>query len=429
MSSRLVRHDFPADQPRSTLYHVSVDGERIDVLHTGVAAFVSFGIHGPVQLEITVDAAFVSAIVRPLSRGIACEVEGQAIRFTIERPQNLCVEIAGLPELFVYVSAPVPSPSGSHVHCFAGGRLHDCGEIELRSGESVYLEPGAVLRGCIRAIDASDIRIAGPGVLDARPYRGTKRRSILLERCSRVAIDDIVMIEPPSWMIVLGACDDVSIRNVRQIGEVMSSDGIDVCGSTNVRIMGCCLRNNDDCIAIKALEHQQGRCSWARDVRNIRVSGCMLWNARCGNATEIGYELCTDLVEDIRFEDIDVLAVQGHGAPLAIHNGDRATVRNITWRDIRVEHCFDKLIDFRVVDSRYSTDRERGRIRDVLLQNVSIALTVPMKGHSTAIIGGFASDQPVENVTFDNVFLGGRHVLGPDDLCLFMRNVRHIEFR
>ncbi len=47
------------------------------------------------------------------------------------------------------------------------------------------------------------------------------------------------------------------------------------------------------------------------------VSGCMFYNTHGGSAMEIGYETITDHIRNIRFEDIDVLAVHQFGSVLA----------------------------------------------------------------------------------------------------------------
>jgi len=79
-----------------------------------------------------------------------------------------------------------------------------------------------------------------------------------------------------------------------------------------------------------------------------------------GQAMEIGHELRTASVRDIRFRDCDVLAVHGHGGVFGIHNADRATVSDVLYENIRVEHHYEKLVDFRIVKSRWSKDDQRG---------------------------------------------------------------------
>ena len=235
------------------------------------------------------------------------------------------------------------------------------------------------------------------------------------------------MIEPTSWMLVIGCCRDVRVRNLKQIGSCISSDGIDICGSTDVIVEDCCLRNEDDNIAIKSL-NTKGRHSWRGDVENIRVRRCLLLNGQCGNAMEIGYELSADRVSDIVFEDVDVIAAHGEGAVFSIHNGDRALVENVLWENIRVEHYWDKLVDIRVVNSRYSQDTGRGAIRGVRLKNIHVTHSEFNPGCSVSLISGFNSCHPVEDVVFEDFHLNGDKVLDGDQLELHTRNASGIRF-
>ena len=83
-----------------------------------------------------------------------------------------------------------------------------------------------------------------------------------------------------------------------------------------MRIRNCFIRTKDDCIAIKSTGDEL-----RRGTRNIDVADCVFWNAEWGNALEIGFELRTDEIRDIVFEDCDVIHVED-GAVFSIHNGD-----------------------------------------------------------------------------------------------------------
>jgi len=143
---------------------------------------------------------------------------------------------------------------------------------------------------------------------------------------------------------------------------------------------------------------------------------------------EIGYETSTDHIRNIRFEDIDVLAVHEFGAVFGIHNGDRAMVENVVWDNIRVEHHFDTLIDFRVLHSRWNVDAKRGGVRNITLRNIKAVQSPFNAGYTVSIISGFNAAHPVTDVTFENFELGGRLILNADDLDLVTRNAHGITF-
>jgi polygalacturonase len=419
-------------QPKSQLYRVWVNDQSVEVFHTNVADFVAFECGGTMRIAVEATQSFSEVWLRPLSRGLKPVIEGDRVHFEIDRGQNLCLDIPGQNPLFIYANPPVfnrPDANDPKVHFFKAGQIYEVGEIELKSGETLYIEAGAVVKACVRAWEADNIRICGQGILHGGAGSGKHTRFVVLERCTNVLIEDIIMIEPKSWMLILGACRGVRIRNLKQIGEVMSSDGIDICGSKDVVIEGCCLRNNDDNVVIKALHIKGSRFSWEEDVENIRVRDCVFWNAPCGNAMEIGYELRTTRVSDVVFENIDVLCVHGQGAAFSIHNGDRAVVENVRWENIRVEHHWDKLVDFRVVNSRYSKDLERGRIRNIVLKNIRAIRSHFNEGCTISLISGFDSTKPVEGIVFEDIYFNEKKITTADELDLHLRNVRDLTFR
>lgn len=437
MNSTLLEldiYDWPAQLERSRHFSVTLNGQNVPVCATGVAAFLVVAFEGTVEFEVTVESPVKNARLRPLSRDIGVQVEGCTVRFALERPDNFSLEIDGLVPLFIFANAietARPDADDPRVHFFAAGQTHQVGELEIESGETVYIEGGAVVRGAIMAADATDITIRGHGVLDGSVWKHNDdaHRSIQWEKCADVLLEDIVMIQPSMWMATAALCDRVHIRNLKQIGECVSSDGIDIVGSQNVLIENCFLRNNDDCIAVKSHfgHHAHARYEdWRRDVRDVEVRNCVFLNAQAGNVMEIGFELQANSISDITFRDIDVLSGHGEGGVFTIHNGDNATVSRILWEDIRVEHFYDKLVDFRILNSRWSgADTSRGQIRDVHLKNIRVAEDIY---NSPSLIGGYDENRTVEGVVFEDFFIGDKAILGADDLHLFHKHAKDIRF-
>ncbi|HSI07802.1 MAG TPA: glycosyl hydrolase family 28 protein [Rariglobus sp.] len=425
--------NYPEAQPRSSSYELWVNGEKVDALHAGKADFAVFECSGSVELFIVADIKADGAVIKPLRRALSPQIDGRSIRFQIEGPQFLCLDVPGLKPLFIYANPPEtekPAPSDPGVRYYAAGRIYEEGEISLRSGETLYIEAGAVVRGNVCCSHANNVSIRGRGVLDGSFYnfeKGERQSSILFDHCTHIDVADIVMIEPTGWMLVFGSCNNAHVNGLKQIGSVISSDGIDICGSSNVLIENCCLRNDDDNIAIKAVSYMENS-GWTQDVKNIRVRKCVLLNGLPGNAMEIGYELQTSRISDVIFEDIDVINAHGEGGVFSIHNGDRAIVENIRWENIHVEHYWDKLIDFRVVFSRYNKDAKRGCIRNIHLKNIRVTHAYFNPGCSVSLISGFSADQPVQNITLEDFYLNDKKVLCADDLELHTRNVENIRF-
>jgi hypothetical protein len=402
------------------------------VYHTAVADFLAATCDGPATVEVLVAGEVSQAVVRPVSRGLVPTVTGQRITFTLERTGNLCLDVAGQLPLFVYLNPPereVPSPEDPTVHYFRAGRVYEAGEIILAAGETLYIEGGAVVRGVVRGIEAHGVRVCGRGILDGG-WCTQSRMMIVLEGCEAARIEDIIMIHPTGWMVVLGACRDVTVSNLKQIGEVMCSDGIDIVGSSDVLIEGCCLRNNDDCVVVKALTYADRptgtRLDWRRDVKNVMVRDCLFANAEGGNAMEIGFELRTESVSGITFRNIDVLSVHRHGAVFSIHNGDQAVVHDVLFEDIRIEHCYDKFIDFRILSSRYSHAPGQGQIRDITLRRIHWQRTPFNIGYTVSLMGGYNAEHRVERIRLEEVTLDGVTIRNLDELDLHTRHANAI---
>ena len=425
--------NFPKAQPRSSLFELWANGEKVDALQADKADFAVFECAGPVEILVGLKFDGTGALVKPLRRAITPQIDGHSVRFHIDGPQCLCLDVPGLKPFFIYANAPEtnkPAPDAPGVRYFAAGRIHEAGEIVLKTGETLYIEAGAVVRGNVYSTRASHVSVRGRGVLDGSFYdfaKGERKHSILFDHCTDLHVADIVMIEPSSWMLVFGNCRDVHVDGLKQIGSVLSSDGIDICGTSNVLIENCCLRNDDDNIAIKAGTFSKIR-NWRNDVTNVRVHKCVFLNGQPGNAMEIGYELRAGRVSDVVFEDIDVINAHGEGAVFSIHNGDSAIVENVRWENIHVEHYWDKLVDFRVVFSRYNKDAKRGIIRNIHLKNIHITHSVFNPGCSVSLISGFSADQPVHNITLEDFYLNDKKVLSADDLELHTRNTENIRF-
>ena len=254
--SQVIAYPFPAGLPPPNRFHVTVDGQPVFTHAAEVADFAMFAIRGPVQVTVACEQPVTSAIVRPRSRNIVPQWEGKTVRFTVDGPGQLSVEVNGQirPALLLFIDPPEespPPPDAPKVVRFAGGQVHEAGEIRLADDQTLYLEPGAVVRGTVRAVGANRIRILGRGIFDARP-RTTKTQFLDFRDCSQVELRDVLVLGSYGWTIVPWNCRDVRLTNVKVFSWRDNDDGLDICSSQNVTVDRCFFRTKDDCIAIKA---------------------------------------------------------------------------------------------------------------------------------------------------------------------------------
>jgi len=422
--------------------------------------FVCFGADGPVDLEIVCAEAVTGVVVRPLARGIHPAFDGRLVRFAVDGAGPLSVEIDGAirGSLLLFVDAPEvaePAPRAAGVRYFEGGLVHQASEIQLRDGESVYLAPGSVVHGTIRAKNANGLRVFGPGILDARP-RTTKTQFVILDSCQNVELRDVLVLGAFGWALVPHLCENVRLTNVKVLSWRDNDDGLDICSSRGVTVDSCFFRTKDDCIAIKA---PLGDGSSRFDMADVLVRNSVLWNAQWGNAMEIGFELRTASVRDIVWRNCDIIRVET-GSIFSIHNGDRARVENILFEDIRVGDSRDALVDLRVGLSIYSEDcpqryhrrnpgriptgagqwvpldllsedelagilANRGSIHGVEFRDIQLLETTPPR----ARVVGFGDPGTVSGIRFESIYHRGTRITDTEALNLTVETAAEVVVR
>lgn len=437
-SGEIQVYNYPRICPKNNDFKLKANGRDIFVYNTSAEPFAAFSASGMVHIEVETTNANPNIAISPKKLGIVPRFDGNKISFDLPSGTNVVLAIESKPILFIYankMAENIPSPTAQGVYYFKAGQVYEVGELRLKDNETLYIEGGAVVRGCVKATSAKNVRIAGQGILDGGYYKnsGESRRSIILEDCRNSVIQDIIMIEPTSWMIMLGICDQVTVSNVKEIGEVASSDGCDIVGSKRIRVENCFFRNGDDCIAIKSLDlrpfGKSATLDYAADVEEIEITGSSFMAFLGGQALEIGHEIRTNKVSNVRFRDCDILGVHRYGAAFGIHNADRALITDILYENIRVEHHYNKLLEFRVIESRWGKDTERGQIRNVTFRNIDVFISVYNPGYSLSIIGGLDSKHTVENVSFENFRMNGKPVTNADEMDLYCKQAKNVTFK
>ncbi|MCL1888244.1 MAG: glycosyl hydrolase family 28 protein, partial [Kiritimatiellaeota bacterium] len=350
----------PGCLPRAEGVRVYVGETEVEVLRTRETMFVCARVNAPAVARVVAETDLGEVALLPSRHGLAASPacrepgnsgapDGRAVSFPVEPGRHVLTRIQNQPLPLFFYALPPETPDTRATYHFKAGQSYEVGELRLRDNESVYIEHGAVLRGRIVAEHARGIKIGGQGILDNSWYklRGERVRSIYLFDCKDVVIEDILMVNPTSWMVHLAGCENVHVRRLREIGECVGSDGVDVVGSRNVLIEDCFFRNNDDCVVVKHMPPNRDAAleKFMKPVRGVMARHCAFFNAGAGNVIEIGHELVCDEVSGIVFRDIDVLRKDGNGAVFSIHAGDQALVRDVLFEDIRVEHYWDKLVD------------------------------------------------------------------------------------
>ena len=445
----------------SQAFKVQINNKEIPVYDVPVAAVAQFNFEEASQVTVKANYDVKWADVRPLSLGIKPSFDSNEVRFTIDKPCKMSVELNRDPAvspLFLFADPPeegVPKVDSPDTIYFGPNKVHEAGVIRVESGQTVYIDEGAVVEGCVLAENAEGIRVAGRGVLDGtriNEWRGERRQRLLqFQDCRGVEVEGVTVVNSQTWQIVPINCDRVDVRNVKVVSDNGSDDGVDVVRSRSVNVDDCFIRTKDDCVAIKALWDYPPE----NGVEKVRVSHSVFWNALWGNGLEIGFELRANRLRDIVFEDCDVIHVE-RGAVFSIHNGDFATVEDVRYEDVRVEDARHKLFDLAIFLSQYSLDSpkdpeevkrrylhgawdgvlsvpedkkefhatNRGRIRNIQFKDIAV-----VDGPSPfSIIHGYDGKRLVENVSFENLTIHGQQIKNAEQGRFTVENARNIKF-
>jgi hypothetical protein len=436
-------------------YRVKVNGKPVSVYDTPIASYAVFDFSGKIDVEVTTmyDVRWVD--IRPLRTGLKAEyLTDSSFRFSMDAPANLSLELNGRirqQPLFIFSGKPEkekPLRTDKNVVWFEGGKQYKDVKLELQDNQTVYIEGGAVVQGYISAQGKKNIHICGRGILDGsfnNTPEGGYHRGINLEDCENITIRDVILHNGTSWQIAIFHCNQAEISGVRIVSESGSDDGMDIFRCTNVLVDGVFAHTKDDCIAIKS----GGDYPASYPTDNIVVRNCVFWNSIWGNAVEIGFELFSNEVKNIRFENIDIIHVED-GAAMSIHNAGQSHVQDVVFEDIRVEDARQKLFDIAIFLSQYSPDANRdpeylknnylhgawdgvqkipigkeethrqfrGTISHIEFKNIQVVGgSLPF-----SIFHGFDAEKNISGITIENLTYLGRRLLTTEDARIRLQN-------
>jgi hypothetical protein len=490
LTPKVVTYDAPPDMKCAPDFEVKVNGEDVFVYDSPVAPYATFSFSGNISVEVTaipgvafgeeqtyttwgktimakpLEGDIEEVDIRPKRFDIRSSLNGNTISFDLDRPCNLSIEINKnlTRPLFLFASPleeDAPAPDAEGIRYFEGGKVHHVGTINLKDNETIYIAGGAVVVGSINGENVRNARVIARGILDGSDEDEVKAPLVNMRNCENIEIEGLTILNNRGWTVVPNQCQNIRFINMKQIAWNNNSDGIDICGCQDVTIDGCFLRNNDDCIPIKANRRNENN-----DVSDVKVINSVFWNANGGNALEIGFELRTDSIKDIFWKNCDIIHVE-NGAVFSVHNGDRAIVENIIFEDIWIEDAQDELIDLCIGLSIYSEDvpweysrsnperrripdefkaqpgtnnagvwlklsREemekrianRGQIRNIHFRNIHVT----GNHFPTSIIQGYDNQHPVENITIEGLWIHSRQILDPEDGHFHIEKAKNIEF-
>ncbi len=400
--------------------------------------------------------------VYPRSTAVAIHKEGAMVTLEARAPFRSEVRRVGLPPVFVFITAPNANPDGPGVHRVSGADVdatgtalaspaiqaqldaarpgdtvlvpegtYRIGTLRMRDGVRLHLEFGARL---VASTDDADFppfdaplghhrravllfdhvkgaALTGSGTIDGQgsqqrremsePKKHAHVKLLHVQDSEDIRIENVFLFDAFSWTVHLLRSRNVGVRGVTVFCEIPppnwngagdgwiwnNADGINPDSSQGVLIEDCFIRAGDDSIAVKNTDP-------TRTTSEITVRRCALWSpTRC---LKIGTETKGKLMQGIVFEDCD--AVQA-GEALAIDLFDSAMLRNVVYRDIRVDLC-PVGVNF-LLKPRIEGQEQAGGIENVLLERVRLGA-----GPGQVRIANRYPRGIVNGLVFDDVKLG-----------------------
>ena len=279
----------------------------------------------------------------------------------------------------------------------------------------------------VNFIGMTDVDITGPGQIDGsgdawmeRYPRGSaelkigRPRMIGIQNCKNVKVSGLSMKNQACWGLFILYSQNVRVENlhIRAAHNIISSDGIDVDSSKDVRITGCDIDVNDDCIAIKSGKDEDGR-RVNRPAEDIIVEKC---HFRYGHG---GVSMGSEMSGGIRNVEIRACVMDANNwAPIRFKSQPSrgGVVENITYRDLVLNDtlkAFEFNMAWRMRPPLKPPSDPLPVVRNVKIINVS---------GTTRNVGDMhgLKDSPIVNVSFENC-----HIKAERGLVL--ENVRDLD--
>ncbi len=391
---------------------VITDYARWQTNNTKANSWASFAFEGEVKIRVRAKLNSVDfAQILPRKSNVKVEiVNTNTVEFTINKAGQYSLEFQqgqfiDYP-LFIFADAlPLKIPTQNNVIYFEKG-LHEIGNnYELKSGQTVYLAPGAYVKGIFTANNAKDITITGQGILSGEDYAArSENHLITMRNCENVLIEGITIINAPRFCVSLTG-DNQICRNLKMMGWWFSTDGIGI--GTNSLIEDCFFKVNDDAIKVYR--------------SNTVARNCVIWQMENGAPFQIGWNM-TGVNSNFKISNIDIIRVEhqwdnpNEAVVVAIHGGE-GVMQNYLFEDIRIDNCDFRLFHLMTKPNRFGKwNPEKGSLRNFIFKDIVCYTQPKMKN----IIKGHDKKHPVENVVFENLVIAGKKVLNVEDGNFFI---------
>jgi hypothetical protein len=419
------------EEMRSAAFTVSVNGKPVDVAHAAASyEFVSFDITGPATVEITaVEPGFwdKGVDIQPWRLGIRPIRQGQTIRFKLAGPAKLSISRPGdflnhARMLFLFAGTPPPPPpSGPNVRIVPAGVHRE--SLNPKSGETLYLNPGAFIFGSLNLWKVEDVKVLGRGTIvyegsqDPNTDEGWMQKPdwhcIGALEARKVEIDGLTcIVRARTWSIQMKDSSDFKYDDLRVIGGNpgnANQDGMDWLGGGDTIVRNAFLRASDDVFAMEGNWDgytDEDMLRPGHDVQDIVIEHSEL-STSISNIVRSGWPRKTFNSRNFTLRDSDILhgGIGACGQTFGLlgfwgANGAKGDHSNYTFENLTIDNWY----------SLVQIEREEPALHGFTFRNIWVLDQPPLAG--STITG------QVAGVIFENVKYGQIRAAANADLPL-----------
>ena len=340
---------------------------------------------------------------------------------------------------------------------YFGAGEHDVGELYLQSGQTLFIDEGAVVYATVYALHAENVRILGRGILD-----NSKNKEVILYNanaegndeavsnakreftvnflcCKNVLVDGITIRHSLIYNVDCMSCENIHFNNIKVIGcWRFNSDGVHFANCVNGSLTNSFLRTYDDSVCVRGFanyEYDRFLDNEREDAlsfvcRDILVKNCVVWND-WGKNLQVGTETHANEITNVRFEDCKL--IHSSGKALTIWLVDDARIHDVTFENTLVEYddymipmtiqkadddpfvnSYDADYGGNLVEFKISWHHEYSLVAEDALGRISAVTVRDLKLFSVQKpvfkFIGYAENSGIEHVDFDGVYWNGEPI-------------------
>jgi polygalacturonase len=214
--------------------------------------------------------------------------------------------------------------------------------------------PAESFAALINAIDCSNLKVTGQGIIDGGGDRGdwwswpkeTRRgarrpRTAFFAHCRNVHLSGLTVRNSPSWSVHPFMClnFNATALKIENPADSPNTDGLNPESCENVSLTGLHFSVGDDCIAVKAGKRDGQTTDHLAPTRNVSISHCLMEFGH--GAVVLGSEMSGDItdvtIRNCQFKGTD------RGLRIKTRRGRGGKVARIRISDVAME-CVDTAI-------------------------------------------------------------------------------------